>query len=95
MTRHSDEASAATTLANYPIGLAARIIHIELPETLRERFDALGIYRGAQVIVLRRAPFGGPLHLRLHTGELAIRNAQAQSIVVAPATMDAESETRD
>jgi ferrous iron transport protein A len=50
------------------------------PEILRW-LAAIGIGRGDRVTVLRRAPFGGPIHLRTHTGgEFAVDRALARSI---------------
>jgi Fe2+ transport system protein FeoA len=46
---------------------------------------AVGIARGEHVKVLRRAPFGGPLHIRTgNGGEFAIDATLAQAILVAP-----------
>jgi len=47
---------------------------------------AVGMHEGAEVTVLRRAPFGGPLHLRSSDGgEFAIHRALARCIEVSPA----------
>ena len=46
---------------------------------------AVGIGCGERVTVLRRAPFGGPLHVRTGTGgEFAIDARLARAILVAP-----------
>jgi ferrous iron transport protein A len=46
---------------------------------------AVGIGCGEGVTVLRRAPFGGPLHVRTGTGgEFAIDVTLARTILVAP-----------
>ena len=47
-----------------------------------ERMAALGLMPGRRVAVLRRAPFGGPLHLRIGPTELMIRRADARAIVL-------------
>jgi ferrous iron transport protein A len=47
-----------------------------------ERMAALGLQPGRRVAVLRRAPFGGPLHLRIGPTELMIRRADARAIVL-------------
>jgi ferrous iron transport protein A len=47
---------------------------------------AVGLAIGDEVIVLRRAPFGGPLHVRTRAGgEFAIDRALAARIEVEPA----------
>jgi len=47
-----------------------------------ERMAALGLMPGRRVAVLRRAPFGGPLHLRIGPTELMIRRADARAILL-------------
>lgn len=48
----------------------------------RERMAALGLQIGRRVTVLRRAPFGGPLHLRIGPTELMIRRADARGVIL-------------
>lgn len=69
-------------LADAPEGCPLRVIGVELPPSIARRFSALGIYAGAELQLIRRAPFGGPIHLRLVSGELAIRREQAAHILV-------------
>jgi len=47
-----------------------------------ERMAALGLTPGRRVAVLRRAPFGGPLHLRIGPTELMIRRADARAVLL-------------
>jgi len=47
-----------------------------------ERMAALGLLPGKQVTLLRRAPFGGPLHLRIGPTELMIRRIDARAILL-------------
>jgi ferrous iron transport protein A len=47
-----------------------------------ERMAALGLTPGRQVTLLRRAPFGGPLHLRIGPTELMIRRIDARAILL-------------
>jgi ferrous iron transport protein A len=47
-----------------------------------ERMAALGLLPGRRVAVLRRAPFGGPLHLRIGPTELMIRRADARAVLL-------------
>jgi len=55
-----------------------------LPVGDQHRLTELGLRHGVHVEVLRRAPFGGPLALRVAGGGLlALRRGQAQRIVVA------------
>ena len=47
--------------------------------------DGVGLSPGRTVTVLRRAPFGGPLHVRVDTGvEVAIDRALAAHVTLGP-----------
>jgi ferrous iron transport protein A len=70
LDRLSPEYSAAIT-AVHASGMAG------------DRMAALGLLPGKRVTVLRRAPFGGPLHLRIGPTELMIRRADARAILVS------------
>lgn len=48
-----------------------------------ERMAALGLIPGRRVAMLRRAPFGGPLHLAVGPAELMIRRADARAVVLS------------
>ena len=52
------------------------------PGPLGDRLLELGLTPGAPVAIVRRAPFGDPLQIRLRGTLLAIRRAQARRIVV-------------
>lgn len=49
------------------------------------RLTDLGFTPGALVAVTRRAPFGGPLLVRVADYEVALRRGEAQAIRVTPA----------
>ncbi|NJL01589.1 MAG: ferrous iron transport protein A [Spirulinaceae cyanobacterium RM2_2_10] len=52
---------------------------------LTQRLAALGIRPQCQVCVLRKAGFGGPLHVRVGaTTEVALRRHEAVQILVMP-----------
>jgi ferrous iron transport protein A len=56
----------------------------ETPETAGfvQRLAALGIVPQRSIEVLRVAGFGGPLHIRVGTTEMAIRSTEARSVQV-------------
>ena len=62
--------------------LYAQIVAVRATGMAGERMAALGLTPGRQVTVLRSAPFGGPLHLRIGLTELMIRRADARAIVL-------------
>lgn len=52
---------------------------------LIHRLTALGVRAGKGVLVLRRASFAGPLHIRVGTTDLMLRVSEACCIGVEPA----------
>jgi ferrous iron transport protein A len=61
---------------------SAAISAIQPTGPTRERMAALGLTPGRRVALLRRAPFGGPLHVRIGPTELMIRRADARGILL-------------
>jgi ferrous iron transport protein A len=61
---------------------SAAITAVHATGMARERMAALGLTVGRCVTVLRRAPFGGPLHLRIGPSEMMIRRADARAILL-------------
>lgn len=75
--------SAPCALASLEAGSTGAIIEVSLDAELRSWLEAIGIGRGDRITVLRRAPFGGPLHVRAHTGgEFALDRGLARCIHV-------------
>ena len=46
------------------------------------RFDSHGFWPGTEITVIRRAPFGDPIHIRLRGIELALRREEAACLWV-------------
>ncbi|MFZ4577345.1 MAG: FeoA family protein [Myxococcota bacterium] len=86
ITRSDDrrglERHALTDLA---VGVTGLVQGVELAGAMGERLVELGFTRNAPVTVLRRAPFGGPLQVRLRDFMLSLRREQADAIRVRPA----------
>jgi len=55
-------------LAALPHGRSARICGFRMNGPEQAWLDALGLPVGETVMVLRQAPFGGPLHVRVGSG---------------------------
>lgn len=58
------------------------ITSVQVAPELAPRLAALGFQVGHRVQVLRRAPFAGPLHLRIGTTDVIMRRQDAASITV-------------
>lgn len=77
--------AAASTLDALPNGERARVTALEVPARDAALLRAMGLSEGESVRVLRRAPFGDPLHVRVGSGaELALAAPLARSIRVEP-----------
>jgi ferrous iron transport protein A len=69
------------SLDTVPIGQTVIVRAVSLPPEEREWLGAVGIVEGEPLTVLRRAAFGGPLHVRTEDGgEFAIAAALAATI---------------
>ena len=51
-----------------------------------QRLMEMGIFEGAEVVVVRFAPLGDPIELQLHGYHLSLRKAEAAFIEVDPLT---------
>jgi|YelNatPaOPRAMG01_1025707.scaffolds.fasta_scaffold02316_16 ferrous iron transport protein A len=71
------------SLNQVPSGHAAVIREINADEHLLQRMIALGLRRGRRVLVLRRANYHGPLHVRVGMTEMMIRRRDADTVEVA------------
>lgn len=74
---------AFRTLDHLQPGDYAVILAVNVSGALQPRLVALGLIAGRRVQVLRRAPFGGPLHVRLGMTEIMLRAADAACIQLA------------
>ena len=75
-----------TTLATLDVGATGSVKALRLQEREATWLRAVGLFEGVEVTLLRRAPLGGPLHLRISTGsELALDRELARSVELAPA----------
>ncbi len=65
-------------------GESAIIVRLDVDLELQKRLLALGLRVGKAVKVIRRAAFGGPIHVRIGTTEIILRTAEAALISVSP-----------
>ena len=74
------------TLSELELGKLAIVNDIQLKhynQDLGKRLNAMGIIPDKSIQVLRKAWFGGPLHIRVgSTTEIAIRRQEAEMIQV-------------
>lgn len=71
------------TLADAAVGRRVRIEEVSLEREAKEWLDAVGLHDGEEIVVLRHAAFGGPLHVRTSSGgEFAVARELASMIKV-------------
>ncbi len=70
------------TLADFPFSTPCVITEIEEQCGNKSRLQKLGVLPGSQVEVLRSAPLGDPLQVRIDGTLLSIRKRDAQFIDV-------------
>lgn len=81
------------TLRELPIGKAAVVVSVGGEGALRQHFLDMGVIPGVEVTMVKYAPMGDPVELRLHGYELTLRLADAEKIVIEE-EHEAEQEPR-
>jgi len=71
------------TLADAALGRRLHIENVDLDREAKEWLGAVGLHEGEELVVLRRAALGGPLHVRTSSGgEFAVARELAKQITV-------------
>ncbi|WP_437896070.1 FeoA family protein [Sorangium sp. So ce124] len=83
--RDASAAAPAGPLSEVRAGERVIVVEVGLDAELAAWLGAMGLGPGQTLTSIRRAAFGGPLHVRTGSGgELAINATLARSILVAP-----------
>ena len=72
------------TLRDLKVGQCARIETVGGEGALRQHFLDMGVIPGAETMLVKLAPMGDPMELRIHGYELTLRLADAERIEVSP-----------
>jgi len=70
------------TLTNLPIGEKAKVLSVNGDNQITKRLMEMGVVPGASVRVIKSAPFGDPLEIRVRGYHLAMRKTEASRIEV-------------
>ncbi|MBL8182957.1 MAG: ferrous iron transport protein A [Blastocatellia bacterium] len=73
----------ATILADLAVGDEARVIAVNGEGRVTNRLLEMGVVPGATVSVVKAAPFGDPIQIRVLGYSLAMRRREAEMIEVA------------
>jgi ferrous iron transport protein A len=73
------------SLDSAPLRQRVRVTHVRSGGQLGRRLMELGLIEGAELQVVRRAPLGDPLQIRVGDCELSVRCSEAGLVEVCPA----------
>lgn len=87
--------SPLATLDRVVTGERVRVVTVTGPTPIRRRLMEMGLCSGVVVDVLRRAPLGDPLEVRLRGYLLSLRAIQAALVRVEPLAAGQPAPTAD
>ena len=82
-------------LDNLAIGKSAVIISLGGTGALRQHFLDMGLIQGVEVTVVKYAPMGDPIEIKIHDYELTLRKEDAQKIEVKEITKKEELKNKN
>ena len=69
-------------LSQLNIGDRAIIKHFSSENSFIRRLQEMGLYPGTEIRIIKYAPFGDPLEIKIHGFHLSLRRAVAENIYV-------------
>jgi Fe2+ transport system protein FeoA len=75
----TDETSALSTLSP---GQKGRVAAIDLPGEQKQRLLEMGLTVGTEFVVVRYAPLGDPLEIKVRGYHLSLRKSDAKGVLV-------------
>ena len=89
LTKRADARGPATvSLDALEAGRHARVAAVRGSGALARRLMEMGVVPGAPVRVIKAAPLGDPLEVRVRNYHLALRRSEAQTVSVVLSTED-------
>jgi Fe2+ transport system protein FeoA len=76
------EKIACSTLTDVPIGSNVRVVSIDGANATSKRLMEMGVIPGVELTVVKTAPFGDPMEIRVRGYSLAMRRNEAATIEV-------------
>ncbi|MCR5418726.1 MAG: ferrous iron transport protein B [Lachnospiraceae bacterium] len=83
------------TVRDLKIGESGLITHVGGQGALRQHFLDMGLIPGTEVTLVKFAPLGDPMELKVHDYELTLRLSDAQQIHITPAEEKTQPEVVD
>lgn len=75
--------STNSTLSKLPVGSEGRVVSVNAANGTARRIMEMGIIPGVTVSVIKAAPFGDPIEVRVRGYSLAMRKTEADAIEVS------------
>jgi Fe2+ transport system protein FeoA len=72
----------ALKLTDLPIGTRATVAYFDVSPEIRIRLGEMGVTRGVELQVVRHAPLGDPVELRVRGYNLSLRKRDAAGVYV-------------
>ena len=72
------------TLKDLELGASGVITEVGGTGSLRQHFLDMGVIPGAEVTLMKYAPMGDPMELRIHGYELTLRLADGEKVKIRP-----------
>lgn len=82
-------------LGNLAIGKSAVIVSVGGTGALRQHFLDMGLIQGVEVTMVKYAPMGDPIEIKIHDYELTLRKEDAQKIEVKEVIKKEESKNEN
>lgn len=82
MTLPTNQNNQPETLANLPIGTNAKVVSLKENGAISKRLMEMGLVPGVSVRVIKTAPFGSPIEIRVRGYNLALRRSEAEDIEI-------------
>ncbi len=79
-------AVASQPLTALPVGAAATVAEIKVPPEHRSRLLEMGLLVGTPVELVRFAPLGDPVEIKVRGYHLTLRKHEADLILVQPSS---------
>lgn len=88
----SPNGPASETLRDLPVGMSATVNSVGGKGQLRQHFLDMGLIPGVRVTLVKYAPMGDPVEVRLHGYELTLRLEDAGKIGIRNISREGEPE---
>ena len=72
----------SNTLDKLPIGTTATVVDVQGDAQLQQRILEMGVLPGIQIEVIRFAPLGDPIEIKVMGYNLSLRKAEAKHVSV-------------